>query len=104
MQLSNEVKKAYRSIGHKLNPIVIISGNGVSENVLQELLRALSDHELIKVKYSVGDRDTKKQLIDETLAKTDATLVQQIGNVALLLKPNPQANPNLSNIERYKED
>ena len=50
MAISAEQKKAMRSIGHNLNPVVTIAGNGLSENVLEELNRALDDHELIKVK------------------------------------------------------
>ena len=51
MALSQDRKKALRTIGHKLNPIVTVAGNGLSENVLIEIDRALEDHELIKIKY-----------------------------------------------------
>ena len=48
MSLSQAQKKAFRSIGHHLNPVVTVSENGVSENLLAELSRALNDvfHEL----------------------------------------------------------
>lgn len=100
MTLSNEQKKAYRAIGHGLNPIVTIAGNGLSEGVLEELNRALDDHELIKVKLAVGDRDIKKAVIAEMVKICSATLVQQIGNTALLLRRNPKAKANLSNLNR----
>ncbi|ASP37255.1 RNA-binding protein [Bacterioplanes sanyensis] len=100
MTLSNEQKKAYRAIGHSLNPIVMIAGNGLSEGVIDELNRALDDHELIKVKLAVGDREVKKAVIAEMIKICSATLVQQIGNTALLLRRNPKANPNLSNLNR----
>lgn len=100
MTLSNEQKKAYRAIGHGLSPIVTIAGNGLSEGVLEELNRALDDHELIKVKLAVGDRDIKKAVIAEMVKICSATLVQQIGNTALLLRRNPKAKANLSNLNR----
>ncbi len=100
MALSNEQKKAYRAIGHTLNPIVTIAANGLTEGVIDELNRALNDHELIKIKVSVGDRDVKKEVLAEILRITGAEMPQQIGNTALLLRRNPKANPKLSNLKR----
>jgi len=54
MPISPARKKQFRTLGHKLNPIVTIAGNGLSENVLLELNRALDDHELIKVKLALS--------------------------------------------------
>ncbi len=100
MALSNEQKKAYRSIGHTLNPVVIIAGQGLSAGVMEETNRALDDHELIKVKVSVGDRDVRDAVIAELLQSTGAELVQRIGNMALILRRNPKAKPSLSNLAR----
>ncbi len=100
MSLSNTQKKALRAIGHDLNPIVTVAGNGLSEGVIDELNRALDDHELIKIKVAVGDRDVKKQVIAEIIELTGSELAQQIGNTALLLRRNPQAKAGLSNLKR----
>lgn len=100
MALSNEQKKAYRAIGHTLNPIVTVAGNGLTSNVMDELNRALDDHELIKIKVSVGDREVKKVVIAELIKKSGAELVQQIGNTALILRRNPKAKPALTNLKR----
>lgn len=100
MALSNEQKKAYRAIGHDLNPIVTVASKGLTDAVMEELNRALDDHELIKIRVSVGDRDVKKVVIAELVKLTGAELVQQIGNTALLLRRNPKAKSNLSNLQR----
>ena len=100
MSLSNEQKKAYRAIGHTLNPVVTIAGNGLTAGVIEELNRALDDHELIKIKIAVGDREVKKAVIAEVLRITGAEMPQQIGNTALLLRRNPKASPRLSNLQR----
>ena len=100
MQLNQTQKKQYRAIAHGLNPVVTIAGNGLSENVLAELGRALSDHELIKVKLVVGDRDAKQVIITEMLKASASTLVQQIGNVAIIYRRNPQADPKKSNLSK----
>ncbi len=98
MSLSNEQKKNYRSIGHSLNPIVTIAGNGLTDNVLAEINRALDDHELIKIKVVVADRDARVQVIQDICKRTKAVDVQQIGKVALLLREAKKPNTKLSNI------
>ena len=103
MALSSEQKKAYKRIGHHLKPVVIVSEQGASEGVLAELDRALNDHELIKIRITVGDRDTKQALIDELCQASGAELVHVIGKMVILLRRNKKANPNLSNLARFKD-
>jgi RNA-binding protein len=98
MAISAEQKKAMRSIGHNLNPVVTVAGNGISEAVLDELNRALDDHELIKVKIAIGERDMRAQAIDEMVKQTGSELIQKIGKVALIVRRNPKAHPKLSNL------
>lgn len=77
-----------------------IAGKGMTENIQLEVDRALEDHELIKVKFVVGDRDVKKQLIKELCSIVEATIIQEIGNIALIYRPALQPNPKLSNLLR----
>jgi RNA-binding protein len=100
MSLSNEQKKRYRSIGHGLNPVVTIAGNGISDNVLAEIDRALNDHELIKIKLVIEDKDSRKKAIASLIKSTSATVVQEIGKVVVLLRPAKQPNKKLSNLLR----
>lgn len=89
-----------RAIGHKLHPVVTIAGAGLSETVLAELERALSDHELIKVKIAVGERDLRDAIVAEIAARCRAELVQRIGNTALLLRRSADPDPRKSNLLR----
>ncbi|MCZ2721129.1 YhbY family RNA-binding protein [Marinomonas sp. 15G1-11] len=100
MSLTNVQKKQYRLIGHALNPVVMIAGNGLTENVLTEIDRALEDHELIKVRYSIADREMRDELIAETSKIMKCEIVQTIGKVALLYRAALKANPKLSNLLR----
>ncbi len=92
--------KQLRAIGHKLKPLVTVAGNGLSENVVAELERALSDHELIKVKLAVGGKDARSDISREICEATGAQLVQSIGNIILLLRRTANADPRLSNLMR----
>lgn len=92
--------RQYRAIAHQLNPIVTVAGAGLSDGVLGELERALSDHELIKIKVTVGDRGTRDQLIANLCERVGAQLIQRIGNTATLLRRSPTADPRKSNLHR----
>ncbi|MCV6615360.1 MAG: YhbY family RNA-binding protein [Cellvibrionaceae bacterium] len=100
MTLSADRKKQYRNIGHNLKPVVTVAGNGLSETVLEELNRALEDHELIKVKLVVADRDLRKQVIAELCKASRSELVQEIGKVALVFRAAKKPNTKLSNLLR----
>ncbi|WP_341938000.1 YhbY family RNA-binding protein [Marinimicrobium sp. C2-29] len=100
MPLSADRKKQFRALGHNLNPIVTIGDKGLSDNVRAELNRALDDHELIKVKLAVGEREDRKELLEQLSALPGVELVQQVGKVALLFRANPKPNPKLSNLLR----
>lgn len=103
MSLNQEQKKRYRAIGHDLKPLVTVADKGLAETVLAEIERALTDHELIKIKVNVADRERKHQLIETIREQTGATLVQSIGRVALLLRRAQKPNPKLSNLVRFKD-
>lgn len=100
MSLSAADKKQYRAIAHNLNPIIIIGDKGLSEGLLEELNRALNDHELIKVKIAIGDRDDRAAITEALLGETKSELVQSIGKVVVLLRRNKKPNPKLSNLIR----
>jgi len=72
----------------------------VSEALIAETERALSDHELIKVKVAAEDRADRQALGDELMAACRAELVQRIGKVLVLYRRNPEARPSLSNVQR----
>lgn len=97
-KLTNAKKKELRSIGHNLNPIVLVSENGLSAGVIKETNRALEDHELIKVKFNIPDRDVRAALIAELCQETGAELIQTIGKIALMLKYAQERNEKLSNL------
>lgn len=102
MSLSSDQKKRFRTIAHHLKPVVIIAEKGISEGVLTELERALEDHELIKLKINVAERDDKQLIIAELVEQTGAELVQTIGKVAVLYRPAKKQNPKLSNLTRFQ--
>jgi RNA-binding protein len=90
MPLTEPQKKYLRRLGHDRNPVVLVGQNGLSPNLVAELDRALNDHELVKVRARVGDRDERDAILAELATSTRSELVQRIGHVALFYRPNPE--------------
>lgn len=89
MNLTEPQRKHLRRLGHDRNPIVLIGQGGLSPNVVAEMDRALTDHELVKVRARVGDRGERDRILEELAAATRSELVQRIGHVALYYRNNP---------------
>jgi RNA-binding protein len=102
MAISNALKKQYRAIGHNLHPIVTIAQKGLSDNIKLEIERALTDHELIKIKLVAADRGAKKELEETICAEFKAECVQSIGHTILLYRQAQKHDGRLSNIKRKK--
>ena len=99
--LSIQERKRLRQIGHALNPVVMLGDKGLTESVVEELSRALNDHELIKVKIAGEDRDARAAVIDALVEATGAESVQKIGKIVLLYKKAAKQNQNLNNLVRF---
>ena len=99
---SRKELRQLRAQAHSLKPVVTVAGKGLAPSVLEELDRALNDHELIKVKVAVGDREQRESVIEELCSQSEAYLVQRVGNIATLLRTNPQADPRKSNLHRSR--
>ena len=74
---------------HPLEPVVIIGGKGLTDEVVKEVYRALTAHELIKVRAPSLDRDARDAALKTLCEKTGAAAVQQIGKVLVLFRKNP---------------
>lgn len=102
MSLSAEQRREYRAIAHNLKPVIIVGDKGLTENLQEELERALNDHELIKIKVASQDREARQEAISALCKASSAELVQTIGKIAVLLRRAKKPNPKLSNLLRHK--
>jgi len=89
MPLTEPQRKYLRRLGHDRDPVVLVGQGGISPNLIAELDRALDDHELVKVRARVGDRETRDTILQELATSTGSELVQRIGHVALYYRRNP---------------
>ena len=75
---------------HALEPRVQIGQSGATDKVVAEIDRALTAHELIKVKILGDDRDARAQIAATVATRADAAVVQSVGKVVVLWRPNPE--------------
>jgi putative YhbY family RNA-binding protein len=75
---------------HGLEPVVQMGAAGLTDAVVTEVDRALTAHELIKVRIATDDRDGRVALGDDLCDRTDAAAVHRVGKVLILWRPRPE--------------
>lgn len=90
MSLTDNQKKHLRGLGHALKPVVTTGAAGLTPAVAEEIRTSLAHHELMKIKVRADERADRDALIEAICRDTGAELVQRIGHVALLWRPNPE--------------
>lgn len=89
VSLTPRERTALKGRAHALSPVVQVGHAGLTDAVIKETDRALTAHELIKVRIGGTDRDARAAAIENLCAKTDAAFVQSVGKVAILWRPRP---------------
>lgn len=87
--LTTRERAHLKARAHALEPVVIVGNAGVTPELIKEAERALTAHELIKVRVGTDDREARHALGDELAAATDATVVHRVGKVLILWRPRP---------------
>lgn len=85
MEFTSKQRKILEKAAHDMQPVVIVGGAGVTDGVMDMIDKSLAAHELLKVKFNEY-KDEKVELTNEICAKTNATLVRVIGNIAILYR------------------
>lgn len=85
--LDRDTRLALRAKAHHLDPVVLLGSNGLTEAVLREIDRALTAHELIKVRVPTDDHEELESIYAEVAEKLGAARVQVIGKLLILWRP-----------------
>jgi RNA-binding protein len=87
--LTARERAALKARAHALEPVVQIGQAGLTDAVVESIDRALTAHELIKVKIADPDRAARAAAADEACARTGAAFVQRVGKIVVLWRPRP---------------
>lgn len=88
--LSEKARRTLRRLAHERKVVVQTGAAGLTDNVTAEIERALTAHELVKVRLVAADRDARTAMADAICTTTGAALVQRLGHVATLYRPDPE--------------
>ena len=82
---SADIRK-FKAAAQHLEPILRVGKAGLSEGFIQSVNEALSQHELVKIKFA-DFKDQKKELAPQLAEKTSSHLIMRVGNVMVLHRP-----------------
>jgi len=86
--LTSKQRAQLSSLANELNPVVFLGKAGAAEGVHEALDKALTDHELIKLRF-VDFKGERKDLAVQLAEKAGAELVRVIGHVAIMYRQSP---------------
>ena len=84
--LTPEQRKALKARAHKLEPVVLIGGKGLTDEVVKEVDAALKAHELIKVRAGGLEREAREEALKLLCERTGADCVQSIGKIFVMYR------------------
>ncbi len=90
LMASGKLRTRLRSAGHHLAPVVQVGKDGVTAGVLQQVDRALLDHELIKVKIGTESPEDRFEAAERLGAESGAAVAQILGRTILLYRKHPE--------------
>ena len=82
-------RKTLKARAHALDPVVLIGDAGLTPAVMAEVDRALTSHELIKVRVFGDDRDARLAMRDRIALELSAEPIQAIGKLLVLFRAAP---------------
>ena len=84
--LANSEIRRLKGAAQLLEPMLKIGKAGLSDGFVQSVNDALSQHELVKIKF-VEFKYQKKELAPQLADRTASHLVMRVGNVIVLHRP-----------------
>ena len=75
---------------HHLKPSIIVSNNGLTDEVFQEIDRQLDSDELIKIRTHANTSEELTTIAEEICENAKAVLIQTIGYIIAIYRKNLQ--------------
>lgn len=88
-ELTSRERARLRGQAQIIEPVVMVGRAGITEGVVSALEAALTEHELVKVRFQDFKEDVKS-LSEQLAEKTDSALVCTTGFTAVFYRENPE--------------
>ena len=89
--LTPRQRSQLKARAHALEPAVYVGKAGVQEAIVREIDRALTAHELIKVRID-ADREERESMAAILADRTDSAVVQRVGKIVVVWRPRVSEN------------
>lgn len=87
MKPLTEKQRLYlRKMAHHRKVIVMLGQHGLTDNIVSEVDLALQHHELVKVRVTASERDTRRALIAQIAERTNSDIIQEIGHLGVFYR------------------
>jgi RNA-binding protein len=96
LKLTSAERSVLRADAHALNPVVMISEDGLKASVLKEIDSSLNSHGLIKIRVFGDDREARVAIYDTICEKLGAAPIQHIGKLLVIYRPKKEAEKERS--------
>jgi RNA-binding protein len=89
ISLTARERSHLKARAHSLEPVVRVGQGGLSDTLVAEVDRALSAHELVKIRLDEPDRHRRKEQGEVLSSRTDSAIVQRVGKMQVLWRQRP---------------
>ena len=88
-EMTSKIRAQLRSQAQSLSPVVMVGHDGITEGVITALDAALTDHELVKVRFQ-DFKEMVRDLSVQLSSKTASVLVSTTGFTSVFYRKNPE--------------
>jgi RNA-binding protein len=90
MALTTKQRQFLKGLAHALAPVVRIGRGGVRESLIDETMKSLLAHELIKVRIDSDDSAERRKLAETLAAAAGAEIAGSVGKIAIFYRPRDE--------------
>lgn len=87
---SGKQRRHLKSLGHHLEPVVLLGKQGLTDGVIRAVDEAVRTHELVKVRRGQDCPQDRHVLAAELDAALSVEVVQKLGHTVLVYRPRPK--------------
>ena len=88
-EMTSKLRAQLRSRAQTISPVVMVGHEGITEGVVSALDAALTDHELVKVRFQ-DFKEMVRELSAKLAMETKSELVSTTGFTAVFYRKNPE--------------
>ncbi|MDP6045749.1 MAG: ribosome assembly RNA-binding protein YhbY [Phycisphaerae bacterium] len=94
VELTAKQKKHLRGLGQRLDPLLTVGKEGITDPVVSNVSDLLDKRELIKVRLSGPSGEARKEVGPALAEAANAECISIVGRTVVLYRPNPDLKPS----------